>query len=102
MDIKIKHDSDHNKFFAIIAGKECSLRYEKMNNNVIDAKLMFVPKNMRGQGIASQLVEQAVNFAKKNNYRIKPTCSYVDEYIRGNAKYLPILAEDAEPVTANK
>lgn len=95
MNLNIKHDNKSNKFFVLIGGKESSLRYEKMNHNVLDAKLMFVPKNMRGQGIASRLVEQVISYAKKNGQKIKPTCSYIQEYLESHPKHKDILYTDA-------
>ncbi|MFN6944382.1 MAG: GNAT family N-acetyltransferase [Cytophagaceae bacterium] len=96
MNFNIKHDNKNNKFFSVIAGKECSLRYEKLSNNVLDAKLMFVPKNMRGQGIASRLVEHVISYAKRNEMKIKPTCSYLEEFFVQNPKHKNMLYNSNE------
>lgn len=82
MKFSIKHDGKNQKFFTLIGGKECVLKYNKINDSLIEYKLLFVPLNLRGQGLASRISEYAINFAKKNGMKIKATCSYVATYIQ--------------------
>lgn len=37
----------------------------------------FVNENMRNQGLAKKLVDRAVEYARENEYKIEPVCSYV-------------------------
>ena len=37
----------------------------------------FVNENMRNQGLAKKLVDRAVEYARDNEYKIEPVCSYV-------------------------
>lgn len=37
----------------------------------------FVNENMRNQGLAKKLVDRAVDYARENEYKIEPVCSYV-------------------------
>ncbi len=37
----------------------------------------FVSEKLRGQGVAKQLLDRAVAYARENNYKIEPVCSYV-------------------------
>jgi len=82
MKFNIKHDAKNQKFFTLIGGKECALKYNKVNDTLLDFKLMFVPQNLRGQGLASRITEFGIMFAKKNGMKIKTTCSYVAEYVQ--------------------
>jgi predicted GNAT family acetyltransferase len=81
MNFNIKHDGKKQKFFANIAGKECLLKYEKINDQVLDYKLMYVPRNLRGQGLADRIAEFAIDFAKKNGLQIIASCSYIAKYL---------------------
>ncbi|MDD3392752.1 MAG: GNAT family N-acetyltransferase [Bacilli bacterium] len=36
----------------------------------------YVRNNLRGQGIAKQLLNKTVNYARKKNKKIVPLCSY--------------------------
>jgi uncharacterized protein len=100
MNFNIKHDSKYNKFFTEVAGKESNLSYEKITDNIWDYKLMFVPKNLRGQGIAGKVVEFALNFAKKNNIKIKATCSYVNGFIDTHPEYKELVIDKSHIVQA--
>ena len=37
----------------------------------------FVNETMRNQGLAKELVDRAVEYARENEYKIEPVCSYV-------------------------
>ena len=37
----------------------------------------FVNETMRNQGLAKKLVDRAVEYARENEYKIEPVCSYV-------------------------
>lgn len=41
----------------------------------------FVDDSLRGQGIASQLVQAAVNEIKKQHKQVKATCSYAVNWL---------------------
>lgn len=62
-------ESENNAFAEI----EFDYRDEK----VIVAHYTFVQKEFRGQGLAKQLVDALVSFARKNQLKIIPQCSYV-------------------------
>ncbi len=94
MDIKITHDTKNHKFTARVDDSECYLHYNRPKKNVINFYSTFVPGELRGKGIAAQLVEAGLMYAEKNKLQIIPSCSYVDVYIRRNEKYLRLLYSD--------
>lgn len=91
MKITIKHDTKTEKFYTIIGGKECTLKYEKVNDNLYNLKMMFVPKNLRGQGIAGKIMEYALNHARKNMIKVKPSCGYIQDYIHKNLEHTSLV-----------
>lgn len=42
---------------------------------------VFVMSQLRGQGIAADLVEAVIEFSKENELKIIPICSYAKSYI---------------------
>jgi predicted GNAT family acetyltransferase len=48
----------------------------------------FVPVSHRGKGIAGVLIKEALDFAKKHDFRIKATCSAVQTYLRRHPEYI--------------
>lgn len=91
MKFSIKHDSKNRKFFTVIGGKECLLKYEKVNDQLMDFKLLFVPKNLRGQGIGARVLEYAMNFARKNGCKVKPSCSYIGIYLDHHKEHQELI-----------
>ena len=93
MNFNIKHDEKNQKFFMNIAGKECSLKYEKLHDQLLDFKLLYVPANLRGQGLADRIAEFAFDYAKKNNFQVKVSCSYIQEYLTTHKGLEAVLAK---------
>jgi predicted GNAT family acetyltransferase len=92
--MKIVHDKEQNIFFAIIDGKESYLRYIIPNKETINIILTYVPheqRQQRHQGIAGKIVKAALDYAKENNLKVIPTCSYVDYFIDVNKEYEELL-----------
>lgn len=52
----------------------------------------FVPGELRGRGIAEQLVRTALEDARAAGRRIAPQCSYVARYVERHPEYQPLVA----------
>ena len=57
------------------------------------AESTFVPPEMRGRGIAQQLVEALVADARAQGFKIVPQCSYVDALFRRHPEWSDLLAD---------
>ncbi|MFU8786186.1 MAG: GNAT family N-acetyltransferase [Candidatus Izemoplasmataceae bacterium] len=53
------------------------IHYKVESDKVIIANSTFVDPSLRGQQIAKKLLDRLADFARENNLKIKPTCSYV-------------------------
>ncbi len=93
MQAEVRHDPKEQKFYAVIEGKEAYLRYLVFDDNVMDMIKTYVPNELRGRGIAGVIVEQGLKFALENNFKVIPSCSYVDTYIERHPVYKTLLAE---------
>jgi uncharacterized protein len=51
-----------------------------------------VPPTLRGKGIAEKLVRQALEYARAQNLRVVPACSYVDVFIQRNSSFKDLVA----------
>ena len=94
----VEHNIKNLFFFIRLADKnQAILEYKKLPNQILELYHTEVPKEFGGKGIAKDLVK--VNFCKikislifkkqfqgafryciDNNYKIYPTCSYVQKY----------------------
>ena len=58
--------------------------FSKVNKNTYDINHTFVDPSLRGKGIASKLVEEAVNYIKEKNCNIIASCSYARNWLEKN------------------
>jgi predicted GNAT family acetyltransferase len=91
MDIEVKHDKENERFVAEVEGQKAYLSYNIFNDK-IDFSFTFTPPELRGNGIAKIIVEYAFNYAKANELKVIPTCSYVQAFVERNDNYKDLLA----------
>ena len=77
MEIKQKDNGKNGKFFIEIENKqEAEMTYEYLDKNTINIDHTEVKEALKGQGVGYKLIEEAVNFMRKNNLKATATCSY--------------------------
>lgn len=79
MDFKIEENRiylENNKGKVI-----AEIEFEKMENNKYNIYHTFVDESLRGQGVASKLVQMAVNEIKLKGGEAKATCSYAKAWL---------------------
>lgn len=52
-----------------------------IRDNIMYINHVFVVSHLRGQGIAGDLMNFALNYAKEENLDIEPICSYARSFI---------------------
>ena len=92
MDFEVKLNSEQNRFVSYVDGYEAVVEYT-LKDNVIDLYRTFTPPELRGKGVAGKLVKFALEYAKENNLKVIPICSYVKGYIERHNNYKELLAE---------
>ncbi len=90
MDIEVKQEKENERFIAEIEGHKAYLSYNVYDDK-IDLSYAYTPPELRGKGIAKIVVEYAFNYAKDNNLKVIPTCSYVHAFVERNDKYKDLL-----------
>ena len=79
--------------FVTGAGNDLAyITYREIGGRILDFDHTFVPKPLRGGGIASQLTGHALEFARANGYRVVPSCPFVEAYIARHPEYRGLLA----------
>ena len=82
MEHKIEFKIDKNNRGSFFIDKEgaqiAELDFElELEDNVLNAYHTGVRKELEGQGIAAKLFDKLVEYARENNYKIIPSCSYI-------------------------
>lgn len=79
MAIQIQHEqrSHDGAFYAINQGQQQGeLTYQWQGDTTISIDHTWVDPALRGQGVARQLLDAAVAFAREKGIKILPRCSY--------------------------
>ena len=93
MELEVKFDSVHRKIYALVEGHECVINYHRTkNDSILDFYRTYVPEALRGQKIASLLVERALIFVQEKGYKIIPSCSFVRSYIDQHPEWKKIVS----------
>ena len=71
------NDNNRGSFFIDKDGKQIAELDFELKDNVLNAFHTGVRKELEGQGIAAKLFDKLVEYARKNNYKIIPSCSYI-------------------------
>jgi hypothetical protein len=90
MEEKIIHEKENERFVTYVEGNEVYVEYT-MRNNEIDLHHTYTHPTLRGKGLAAQVVRAALEFAKENNLKVIPTCSYVQAFIAKNDQYKELV-----------
>ncbi len=86
MEDEIIHNRNLKTFRYLKDGRENYLSYE-IKGDSLDLTHTFVDPGCRGQGIAGALVSTALRFAGENGYKVIPSCSYVEIFIKRHEKW---------------
>lgn len=90
MPLQINHDPASGRFSAQLDGHGAELRYRRL-----DGRLLIdhtgVPEAIGGRGVAGELVRAALDYARAENLRVVPLCSYSAEYVRRHPGYADLV-----------
>jgi predicted GNAT family acetyltransferase len=70
---KIYLNDDNNHMVAVVS-------FPKVQENVVNIDHTFVDSILRGQGVASRLMEETVTQLRENNLKAKASCSYAAKW----------------------
>ncbi len=87
MAITVIHEEKYQQFTIEFEGDDAELAYARPSDDVIDFTHTFVPKSERGDGMATELIEKGLEFARQNNLKVKASCPAVDKYIKAHPEH---------------
>lgn len=84
---------EQNKIFASDEEGHCiaKITFPEVHKGVVDINHTFVDVSLRGQGIASKLVEAAYFEIKKQGLKATVSCPYVVDWFEKHSEYQDIL-----------
>ena len=93
IEITRSDETTHGAYRAELpgAGRAAELTWRSLGDTRV-ANHTFVPPELRGRGIAQQLVEALVADARSHGFTIVPQCSYVGALFRRHPEWADVLA----------
>ncbi len=92
MNLKIEHNPEKERFYAIVEGKTCHLDYETLpDGKTLDFQHTYTPPELRGRQIMYAITKFALEYAIENNLKVIPSCPYVSDFIDNNPEYKKVL-----------
>ena len=76
---KIYLEDENHKIIA-------EIEFEEIKDGIYNIYHTFVDDSLRGQGIASKLVEEAVKYISSKGFKVQATCSYANAWLQKHKK----------------
>lgn len=92
MDLDVRQDREQRKFYASVEGREAKIEYEEGPDRTLDLLHTFVPEELRGRGIASDLVRQTLDRVRREGGRIVASCPYIQAFLEKHPEYQDLAA----------
>jgi predicted GNAT family acetyltransferase len=93
--MNVVHNPGAHRFEAVVEGHLCRLDYRLHEH---DGEVMFtytfVVPRLRGQAIAAELVRVGLEWAREQNLKVVPACSYVRVYMKRHRQTQDLLADE--------
>ncbi len=88
--VQISHDEQAKRFETTIEGQTGYISYQDKGDTLVYDHTI-VPQALGGRGVGSALVKHALNYAREQNKKVVPQCSFVEAYINKHPEYQDLL-----------
>ncbi len=88
---QLRHDEARGRFQLTVDGYQARLDYRREPGRMVITHT-GVPPQIGGRGIAAQLVEAALSWARGQQLKVATTCSYANAYLRRHPQHRDLLA----------
>jgi len=88
----VTHQAAANRFAVTVNGHLAVAEYAR-HGQVVTMMHTFVPPELRGRGLAEQLVVAALEWARAERLQVVPACSYVAKFLERHPEYRGLAAQ---------
>jgi predicted GNAT family acetyltransferase len=86
MSFEVRNDETQKKFYAVVNGHEAHIQYAH-SGDVYNLMHTFVPEELRGHGVAEELVRTTLDQIKAQGAKFLPTCPFVQAFLKRHPEY---------------
>lgn len=90
-DAAILHDDARGRFSTSVDGHTGYLEYE-LGDGVMDIRHTIVPEAIGGRGIAGRLVREALEYARSEGLKVRPSCEYAAAWMQRHPEFAGLRA----------
>lgn len=90
-NLRVQHDLLGKVIFIKVKSGNAELHYQRHGDQYIEVISTRVPREARGFGIGSALAEAAIDFAKEQDLKIKPSCEFMTIFFQKHNEYKSLL-----------
>jgi len=92
----ITSDKDGSFVYELNDQRVGEMHYRIAGDHKIIVDHTVVEEEEEGHGIGKKLLEELVNFARKENIKVVPQCSYAHAVLKRTKEWQDILSEDRD------
>ena len=89
-ELQVKNNTEHHRFEVDLGDDLAYIEYAHFKKYLVIMHT-FVPLSHRGQGIASRMIKQVLEYIKANNIPIIVYCPAVNKYIDSHPEYRDLV-----------
>ncbi len=89
-ELDIVHNQAAKRFETTIDGQTGYISYQERNDTLVYDHTI-VPQQLGGQGVGSALVAYALDYARDQDKKVIPQCSFVASYISKHPEYQDLI-----------
>jgi predicted GNAT family acetyltransferase len=92
---QLKINSESHRLELEIDGDTAFIEF-KLSHQTLFLIHTEVPPALEGKGVGSTIVAKALQYAKDNNYKIVPLCTFVQSYLKRHKEWNNIIDPNTE------
>lgn len=92
--MRVIDDKEKNRFEAEVDGHTAIIEYT-VRPGILILDHTEVPKELSGQGVASEMVEKVLLQIELRGLKVVPECPFIKKYINRHPEWKSIIAEDS-------
>lgn len=90
-EVAIQHDPDVRRFATAVDGSKAYLDYDRRGDTMTITHT-WVPQEIGGRGVASDLVRAAFDHARQQGWKVQPQCAYAATWLQRHQDYAALQA----------
>lgn len=87
----VRDNPELNRFELDVDG-DTAVAYYRIDNDVMVFTSTQTPPRLRGQGVASELIRNALEFARARGLKVQADCSFVADYVQRRPEFQDLVS----------